>query len=217
MRNILAVALMCSLAAVASAELIGDGDFSDGTLQDTSGGGTVASFATGVWASATNWSQGWDTASGAAVYDDAGNNYNKGILQYVDIAAGDYEFQFDVMNLANPQWGAYWYVGLASNADNITDNAPLVEGDARIHEGNLNAYLDPNATEYTTVTLPFTVSAAQASTYDKIVVGFTGNGPGPDGPDADLRIDNVSLVIPEPATMSLLALGGLAALRRRRR
>ncbi len=212
MRNILAITLMCSLAAVASAELIGNGDFSDATLQNSFDGGTVGSFATGVWTTATNWAQSWDTATGEAIYDDAGSNYNKGILQYVDIAAGDYDFQFDVMNLANPPYGAYWYVGLVTDASNIKDDAPLVDGEARIHEGNLNAYLDPNATEYTTVTLPFTVTAAQASSFDKLVVGFTGAGPG-----ADLRIDNVSLVIPEPATMSLLALGGLAALRRRRR
>jgi hypothetical protein len=51
---------------------------------------------------------------------------------------------------------------------------------------------------------------------DTIALRITSNGEG-DTYETTHWIDNISVAVPEPGTMSLLALGGLAILRRRRR
>jgi hypothetical protein len=60
----------------------------------------------------------------------------------------------------------------------------------------------------------YTSAELDLSSYDALIVAF-GMRPGWSG-TREAWVDNVS-VVPEPATMSLLGLGGLVALRRRRR
>lgn len=123
-------------------------------------------------------------------------------------------------------WRAFWEVNgvrqsgsqFATNLGSLAEGRLISNWSELVALGALN---DPNrevsSANMTQVTVALDITGLLGT--DELTVGFEYDRDAADTSNYNSRvfIDNVSAEIPEPATMSLLALGGLAFIRRRRR
>lgn len=185
-----------AIAGVASANLLGDPGF-DGSIGSFSGYTNPASLTSDHdWATGSGMT--WAAAGGQAVHQDATDST---LWQGVALPAeGAYSFNFEYMGtgmIARVLFsgGVNWFQPV--------DNDGL---------GDLDLIADvalPDAASMTAGSVPFSVTAGDVSNYSYLFVNIT------QAANSDGVVDNAD-VVPEPASLSLLGLGAVALIRRRR-
>jgi hypothetical protein len=164
--------------------------------------------AMGVWAKPAFWAKSGD----AMARDDNGSWSQYGFAAYVEAPdLTDAKVQFDYAILSSSEDITVYVYGLTGTGSDFID-ADFDGGDSTT--GNNIFEFGSETLSSATGTGSFVSSTPMDLTgYQRIVVAIKSTST--KKTDPSLTIDN--LAIPEPATMSLLALGSLAALRRRRR
>ncbi len=211
MRKLAFVLTVMALCASAQADLLTDGGFDNQMTVRPKSGTDVATLAQNTWLTPSgggigNWDNCWvvDESGNYAKRDN--NVYPQDFLQIIaNPGVGDYTLSFDYRLPAELEWNEGVKVSVMSGGE----GGDTIGED--IGNGNVVNDLDsslPISADWAPYSVEFSLDATQAAE-EYLVVAFHGNGSG------DFDVDNVSLV-PEPATMSLLALGGLVALGKRR-
>ena len=206
MRTAIALCAVLALAGVASAEFITGGDFESAPIiNDVDGAGgstyTAGTQSNGVWYGGVKWTVQAGGPAGSTMYADEGGWSDMKLMQSFAtpavgtvltisgdyIASASYQKRIHVVGLTDGET-----VGLFGGGS---------IGGVELAQEGLST-----ASDWSSFSFDATVDAA----YDEVAVVFVISG------DGGVRgVDNVS-VVPEPATMSLLGLGALALIRRRR-
>jgi hypothetical protein len=171
---------------------------------------------TGVWYTSStdytvgNWACRWKTDETNQWATSAANGYSKGFMQFIAMPGeGTYTLSLDYMMNQLPAWARNITVYALNESAALGDtgfSTNSTGGGARVQLFSEAAI--PLATSWTNYSNTFTIDATAAA------LPYLGIRIQADGDSAWL-IDNASIV-PEPATMSLLGLGALALIRRRR-
>lgn len=206
MKSMFSLAALLALAVSAQAGLLSDTGF-DGTLVIHDGGTAVDSVTLGQWYApgSGGWNQCWDISGGVGLYPNVSFEFNQSLAQMIaSPGVGSYGVTFDLNVVSSGQ--IYLFAAGMNSGQAIGEglmhyytNATWV---SEFNGGGAGA--DPTSGWET---FTYTLNITQATDY--LVIGINAA----DG--ANLQVDNVD-VTPEPASMSLLGLGALALIRRRR-
>jgi hypothetical protein len=210
MKNALAALLVIvALTGIASAQNLLTDSTMDGSLTVKNAGGAVETYPLGEWIAPgeAGWNQCWDMAGGVALYPKGGNEYNQTLYQLIaGPGVGSYDVSYD-LDVVQPGQIYLYAIGL--------DNGDLIQE-------SLGGYYNNGQGQWITefngggpgaqptggwADFDYTLSITQDTDY--VLIGVNA------AQGADVQVDNVTMT-PEPASMSLLALGGLAMLRRRK-
>ncbi len=238
----ISMAILALAISAAQAEIVTNGGF-DGENVLTDANNISAGAADGLWYNQQAGNYGFyvdETAADpfAQVWDNDSNV--RALVQIIgdgNTTTGIQNFSFDWTSMddvndgpeVQAQVGIYGFQAGESFTIKMGNglNDPILpddDGDADVSNGDeLLALTSLNVVGGDGTWNPFSQSIDLGETgYDRILIYFDAKGfvtgDRDDGFGSEVfGIDNVSLVVPEPATMSLLGLGGLVALRRRRR
>lgn len=206
----LALAVLAAVGATSLAQaqnLILDGTM-DGSMTIMTPTAANVTPAGWIGTGTAGWNQCWRIQGGAMEYG-YGNTYNQAAYQVLTPqAVGEYVFSYDLTMLTRPTSGFTIALGMISGAETANPGKYTFQGspDKLVFEEFMDAFSGDKS---------YNVTVTDATKY--LVVAFAADGPVSGNV---IQIDNVSLTaaaaVPEPASLGLLGLGSLLAIRRRR-
>ncbi len=208
MKNVFAALLVIvALTGIASAQNLLTDSTMDGSLTVKDAGDAVETYPMGEWLApgSGGWNQCWDISGGVALYPKASNKYNQTIYQLIaGPGVGSYDVSYDLDVVQSGQ--IYLYAAGLNTGDiigeGLSGNLSNAQWVTEFNGGGAGAMPTGGWADF-----DYTLNITQDTDY--VLIGVNAAW------DADVQVDNVTMT-PEPASMSLLALGGLAMLRRRK-